>query len=66
MSLIPSERLRFGVFLAPFHKPGINPTLDLQEDLEPMEWLDRCDHDEAWIGGRNSAGSFGCCAPTNR
>jgi len=38
----------------------------LQEDLEPMEWLDRCDHDEAWIGGRNSAGSFGCCAPTNR
>jgi hypothetical protein len=22
-----TSRLRFGVFLAPFHKPGINPTL---------------------------------------
>jgi hypothetical protein len=22
-----SQRLRFGIFLAPFHKPGINPTL---------------------------------------
>ncbi len=25
-----TSRLRFGVFLAPFHKPGINPTLALQ------------------------------------
>ena len=22
-----NQRLRFGIFLAPFHKPGINPTL---------------------------------------
>ena len=29
-----AHRLRFGVFLAPFHKPGINPTLALQSDLE--------------------------------
>lgn len=28
-----SQRLRFGIFLAPFHKPGINPTLALQSDL---------------------------------
>ncbi len=52
-----SNRLRFGVFLAPFHKPGINPTLALQEDLELMQWLDRCDYDEAWIGEHHSAGS---------
>lgn len=50
-------RLRFGVFLAPFHKPGVNPTLALQEDLELMEWLDRCGYDEAWIGEHHSAGS---------
>ncbi len=24
------NRLRFGIFLAPFHKPGINPTLALR------------------------------------
>jgi len=56
-SITPSARLRFGVFLAPFHKPGINPTLALQEDLELMQWLDRCDYDEAWIGEHHSAGS---------
>ena len=37
-----SERMRFGIFLAPFHKPGINPTLALQSDLELIQWLDRC------------------------
>ena len=29
-----TSRLRFGIFLAPFHKPGINPTLALQNDLD--------------------------------
>lgn len=29
-----TQRLRFGIFLAPFHKPGINPTLALQSDLD--------------------------------
>lgn len=51
------DRLRFGVFLAPFHKPGINPTLALESDLELMQWLDRCGYDEAWIGEHHSAGS---------
>lgn len=51
------DRLRFGVFLAPFHKPGINPTLAIQQDLELMQWLDRCGYDEAWIGEHHSAGS---------
>lgn len=52
-----SSRLRFGIFLAPFHKPGINPTLALQNDLELIQWLDRCGYDEAWIGEHHSAGS---------
>ena len=49
--------LRFGIFLAPFHKPGINPTLALESDLELVQWLDRCGYDEAWFGEHHSAGS---------
>jgi len=51
------QRLRFGAFLAPFHKPGINPTLALQSDLELIQWLDRCGYDEAWFGEHHSAGT---------
>ena len=35
------DRLRFGIFLAPFHPAGENPTLALQRDLELVEHLDR-------------------------
>jgi limonene 1,2-monooxygenase len=56
MTLGP-QRLRFGAFLAPFHKPGINPTLALQTDLELIQWLDRCGYDEAWLGEHHSAGT---------
>jgi limonene 1,2-monooxygenase len=50
-------RLRFGIFLAPFHPPGQNPTLALQRDLELIQHLDRLGYDEAWIGEHHSAGS---------
>ncbi len=52
-----ASRLRFGIFLAPFHKPGINPTLALQSDLELVQWLDRCGYDETWFGEHHSAGT---------
>lgn len=52
-----TPRLRFGIFLAPFHAPGINPTLALQNDLELVQWLDRCGYDEAWFGEHHSAGT---------
>ena len=52
-----TQRMRFGIFLAPFHKPGINPTLALEQDLELIQWLDRCGYDEAWCGEHHSAGS---------
>ena len=52
-----TSRLRFGVFLAPFHKPGVNPTLALQNDLDLISWLDQCGYDEAWFGEHHSAGS---------
>ncbi len=48
--------LRFGIFLAPFHRVGDNPTLALQRDLELIQWLDHLGYDEAWIGEHHSAG----------
>jgi limonene 1,2-monooxygenase len=50
-------RLRFGIFLAPFHPPGQNPTIALERDLELIQHLDRLGYDEAWIGEHHSAGS---------
>ena len=32
--------LTFGIFLAPFHRPGENPTLALERDVELIQWLD--------------------------
>jgi limonene 1,2-monooxygenase len=50
-------RLRFGIFLAPFHPAGENPTSALQRDLRLIEHLDELGYDEAWIGEHHSAGS---------
>ena len=50
------DGLRFGIFLAPFHRVGDNPNLALQRDLELVQWLDHLGYDEAWIGEHHSAG----------
>jgi limonene 1,2-monooxygenase len=50
-------RLRFGIFLAPFHPAGENPTAALQRDLQLVQHLDDLGYDEAWIGEHHSAGS---------
>ena len=47
---------RFGIFLAPFHPCGQNPTLALERDLELIVHLDRLGFHEAWIGEHHSAG----------
>ncbi|MEP6296856.1 MAG: LLM class flavin-dependent oxidoreductase [Ilumatobacter sp.] len=49
--------LRFGIFLPPMHKTGVNPTLAMHRDLELIDHLDRLGYDEAWIGEHHSAGS---------
>ncbi len=49
-------RMRFGIFMAPFHRVGENPTLALERDLELISHLDRLDFDEAWLGEHHSAG----------
>jgi len=50
------DRLEFGIFLAPFHPVGQNPTLALERDLQLIEHLDALGFDEAWIGEHHSAG----------
>jgi limonene 1,2-monooxygenase len=48
--------LRCGIFMAPFHPAGQNPTLALERDLQLVEHLDRLGFHEAWIGEHHSAG----------
>ena len=50
-------RLRFGYFIAPFHRAGTNPTLALQRDLEFVSHIDSLGFDEVWFGEHHSAGS---------
>ena len=50
------KRMKFGVFMAPFHRVGENPTLALERDLELLQWLDNLGFDEAYIGEHHSAG----------
>jgi limonene 1,2-monooxygenase len=52
---LPS-RLKFGIFMGPFHPLGENPTLALERDLELIQWLDYLGYDEAWVGEHHSAG----------
>src|SRR5437870_3528965 len=56
MSATQDWPLKFGIFLAPFHPVGQNPTLALQRDLDLIELLDDLGYDEAWIGEHHSAG----------
>ncbi len=46
----------FGIFLAPFHRVGDNPTLAIRRDIELIELLDNLGYDEAWVGEHHSAG----------
>jgi limonene 1,2-monooxygenase len=48
--------MKFGIFLAPFHRIGENPTLALSRDMELIEWLDYLGYDEVWVGEHHSAG----------
>lgn len=51
------DKLRFGIFLAPFHDPRGNPTAALERDLKLIEHLDALDFDEVWVGEHHSCGT---------
>ena len=55
-NIMAQHRMKFGVFMAPFHCIGENPTLALDRDLELLQWLDVLGYDEAYIGEHHSAG----------
>ena len=48
--------MKFGIFMAPFHRIGENPTLAFERDMQLIEWLDDLGYDEAFIGEHHSAG----------
>jgi limonene 1,2-monooxygenase len=48
--------MSFGIFMAPFHEVGRNPTYALERDLQLIQWLDQLGFDEAWVGEHHSAG----------
>ena len=61
--------MSFGVFLAPFHEPGENPTLALERDLQLIQHADALGLDEAWVGEHHSTGweliaSPNCSSPS--
>ena len=53
---MPHRGLKFGIFLAPFHRVGENPTLSMDRDMELIEWMDHLGYDEVWVGEHHSAG----------
>jgi limonene 1,2-monooxygenase len=48
--------MKFGIFMAPFHRVGENPSLAFERDMQLIEWLDELGFDEAFIGEHHSAG----------
>jgi limonene 1,2-monooxygenase len=51
-----ADRMRFGIFMGPYHKPGLNPTLAFEQDLNTIVNLDTWGYDEVWIGEHHSGG----------
>jgi limonene 1,2-monooxygenase len=51
-----TRRMKFGIFMAPFHRVGENPTLALKRDIQLIRHLDALGYDEAWIGEHHSFG----------
>ncbi len=56
MTTYRPPRMKFGIFMGPFHRLEENPTVAFERDLELLEQLERFDFDEAWIGEHHTAG----------
>lgn len=51
-----TPRLKFGIFIAPWHRVGENPTLTFKRNMATVEHLDWLGYDEAWFGEHHSYG----------
>jgi len=51
-----TQRMEFGLFIAPHHPVGENPTLTLERHLDLVETLEALGYDEVWFGEHHSAG----------
>jgi limonene 1,2-monooxygenase len=58
-----TQRLRFGMFLPPYHARNENPSLALHRDLWLVEHIDRLGFDELWVGEHHSAAFENIGAP---
>ena len=50
------DRMRFGIFMGPYHRPDLNPISSMQQDMQTVINLDEFGFDEAWIGEHHSGG----------
>lgn len=50
------NKIKFGLFIGPYHRPEINPTLTFQQDMQLIEQMDGLGFDEIWIGEHHSGG----------
>ncbi|MCC7366497.1 MAG: LLM class flavin-dependent oxidoreductase [Dehalococcoidia bacterium] len=50
------RRMKFGVFIAPWHAIGEHPTLAIKRDMDLVVALEELGFDEAWIGEHHSYG----------
>ena len=58
-----SQRLKFAVFMAPYHDPRENPRLALHRDVELIQHVERLGFEEAWIGEHHTTGWEICPSP---
>ncbi|MAU84049.1 MAG: LLM class flavin-dependent oxidoreductase [Gordonia sp.] len=54
---------KFGGFIPPFHRPGQDPAITFQRDLQLITFLDNLGFDEAWVGEHHSAGWANISSP---
>ena len=54
---MPGGQLKFGVFIPPQNRVGLNPNLAIRRCVELIEHLDRFGYDEAWVGEHHSGGA---------
>lgn len=57
------QRIKFGAFIAPFHKVGTNPTAAMRRDMHVVEYMDDYGFDEVFIGEHHSSGGEWIASP---